>query len=167
VWRRRGLIGAGLTAAILTGIGILLIGTGAYADWLAALRGAAEVGRQGNFSVWAHGVTPSALLLATAIAVAFTATLRDVRLGFVAALPSGILLAPYSLIYALSVLVLAVRPTLIAAPRALGVIALTTNVGVITLPLAWAGTWLLVAMAKAARTWRTLPRVIADKTPSR
>ena len=146
VWRRQALAGALVTAAVLTGLGLLLLGPARYGDWFTALQGAGAVSRHGNFSVWTDGVTPLAVGLAIAIVVAFAASLRDRRLGFVAALPAGVLLAPYSLIYALAILVVAIRPALAVAPRALRVIALTTNLAVITVPFAWAVGWLVLPM---------------------
>jgi hypothetical protein len=52
---------------------------------------------------------------------------RDPSRGFVASLLAGLLLAPYSLLYAFSILLLAVKPALVFAPRATRVLALTAN----------------------------------------
>ena len=125
-------------------VGFIVLGIDSYADWVAALRAAGEITRPGTFSVWTNGVTPLAVLLAGAIGVAFVASLRDGRLGFVAALPAGILLAPYSLSYALSILVVALRPAFAVAPRAFRVLAITINVAAITVPFVWAASWLLL-----------------------
>jgi hypothetical protein len=144
VWRRRALMGSLVTAAVLTAGGLLILGPAAYEDWFAALRGAGDVTRHANFSVWSNGIQPVAVLLALPIVVAFAVSLRDCRSGFVTALAAGILLAPYSLIYALSVLVVALRPAVALAPRASRVLAITTNIAVITVPLAWAAGWLVL-----------------------
>ena len=146
VWRRQALAGALVTAALLTGVGLLLLGPAAYGDWFAALQGAGEVSRNGNFSVWTDGVTPFAMVLAAAIVATFVVALHDRRLGFVAALPAGILLAPYSLTYALSILVLVLRPALAAAPRALRLLAISTNLAVIMVPFIWAAGWLVLPL---------------------
>jgi hypothetical protein len=52
---------------------------------------------------------------------------RDEARGFVAALFAGLLVAPYTLLYAPSILLLGVRPALAFAPRATRLMALIAN----------------------------------------
>jgi len=146
VWRRRALMGTVVATLTLTVVGIALLGLDQYRDWLMVLTGA---GREsvagsfvlslrdtGNFSFWP--LNPATFLLACAVAAATLWTiLRDPSRGFVAALLAGLLLAPYSLLYAFSILLLAVKPGLAFAPRATRALALTANlagalVGVLT-----------------------------------
>src|SRR5664280_3904655 len=52
---------------------------------------------------------------------------REPSRGFVAALLAGLLLAPYTGLYAATILLLAVKPSLAFAPRATRVLALIAN----------------------------------------
>lgn len=136
VWRRRALGASLLTALTLTGLGVVLLGIDQYRDWLSVLTGA---GRQsvagtfvlslrdtGNFSLWP--LYPATVVLAGILAAAtLVAIVHDSSRGFVAALLAGLLLAPYSLLYAFSILLLVVKPALAFAPRATRVLALTAN----------------------------------------
>jgi uncharacterized membrane protein YkvI len=61
------------------------------------------------------------------VLVTLGAILRDRSRGFVASLIAGLLLAPYSLLYAFSILLLAVKPALEFAPRATRGLALISN----------------------------------------
>jgi hypothetical protein len=136
VWRRHALAATGLTALALTGVGIALLGLEQYREWLLVLTGA---GRDtvsgtfwlssrdtGNFSLWP--MSPVTFALACVVAGAtLWAIVRDATRGFVAALIAGLLLAPYSLLYAFSILLLAVKPALEFAPRATRVLALIAN----------------------------------------
>jgi hypothetical protein len=136
VWRRRALAATLLTTLALTGLGIAFLGLEQYREWLLVLTGA---GREtiggtfwlsardtGNFSVWP--LSPVTFAVACAVGVlALWAIARDAARGFVAALLAGLLLAPYSLLYAFSILLLAVKPALEFAPRATRVLALIAN----------------------------------------
>ena len=143
-WRRRALMGTVVATLTLTAVGVALLGLDQYREWLSALTGA---GREslagtfgpslhGNFSIWP--LNPATLLLACAVAAAtLWAILRDPARGLVAALLAGLLLAPYSGLYAFSILLLAVKPALAFAPRATRALASTANlagalVGVLT-----------------------------------
>jgi hypothetical protein len=164
VWRRHALTATLLTTLTLTGIGIALLGIDQYRDWLLVLTGA---GREtlagtfvlslrdtGNFSLWP--LYPATFVLACAVAGATLWTiLRDPSRGFVAALLAGLLLAPYSLLYAFSILLLAVKPALAFAPRATRALALTANLAGALLHIltAWAVAG-LVACLPLKRPWR-------------
>ena len=82
--------------------------------------------------------------------LAVGAILGDSSRGFVAALFAGLLLAPYTQLYAASILLLAVTPALGFAPRATRVLALTANLALVLLP-AFA-TWSVAGLA-ACLTW--------------
>lgn len=137
VWRRKGLVAALLTTLLLTGFGIAVLGFDQYRDWILVLTGA---GRDsvagtflfsqrdlGNFSLWP--LSPLTFAFACVVGVGtLWAIARDASKGFVAALFAGLLLAPYSLLYAFTILLLAVRPALAFAPRATRALALTANI---------------------------------------
>jgi hypothetical protein len=75
---------------------------------------------------------------------------RDRSRGFVASLLAGLLLAPYTHLYAYSILLLAVRPALAFAPRATRVLALSANLAAafIGVTTAWAVASLVACVAR-------------------
>jgi hypothetical protein len=144
VWRRRALMGTVVATLTLTVVGIALLGLDQYRDWLMVLTGAGRESVAGTFGPSLHGnfsfwpLNPATVVLACAVAAAtLWAILRDPSRGFVAALLAGLLLAPYSGLYAFSILLLAVKPAIAFAPRVTRALALTANlagalVGVLT-----------------------------------
>ena len=136
VRRRRALTASAMTALLLTAVGVGLLGFEQYRDWIAVLAGAGSASvagtlilathEMGNFSMWPFNPVP--IVLAGAVAAGtLWAIIRNVERGFVAALLAGLLLAPYSLLYAFSILLLAVKPAYGFAPRVTSLLALTTN----------------------------------------
>lgn len=136
IWRRRALAATVLTASILTLIGVVLLGFEQYRAWLLVLTGAGRESVGGTFvlsgdavgnrSLWP--LSPVTFFVACVVVVLTVwAVFRDPARGFVASLFAGLLLAPYSLLYAFSILLLAVKPALEFAPRTVGVLALTAN----------------------------------------
>ena len=151
VWRRRGVAGAIVTAVALTGVGLLMAGPEAYRQWLGVLTGAGTASVSGTFSLSLSGsfslwpLDQARLLIAVAVAAATGwAILRDPQRGFVCALLAGLLLAPYTGLYAAAILTLAVTPALAFAPRATRVLALIAN-PVMAFALGLVG-WCVVAM---------------------
>ena len=162
VWRRRALGAALLVALTLTGLGLVLTGTDEYRQWLSVLTGAGRasvsgtfaLSLSGNFSLWP--LDPLRLAIAGAVGLATLWTiLRDSSRGFVAALLAALLLAPYTGLYAASILLLAVTPALGFAPRATRVLALVAN-PVMGLLLALAA-WCLAALAMCIPLGRPEP----------
>ena len=140
VWRRRALIAATLTALALTCLGLALMGPDQYRAWVSVLTGAGRasvagtfsLSLAGNFSLWP--LDPAKIAIAAAVGVAALWTiLRDCPRGFVAALLAGLLVAPYTGLYAASILLLAVKPALGFAPRATRVLALIANPALVLL----------------------------------
>jgi hypothetical protein len=136
VWRRRALTATIVTASILTIIGIAVLGFDQYRSWLMVLTGAGRESVFGTFVLSADDVgnrslwplTPVTFVIGCAVVVVTAwAILRDAARGFVASLFAGLLLAPYSLLYAFSILLLAVKPALEFAPRTVLALALTAN----------------------------------------
>lgn len=158
VWRRQALTAALLTALTMTSLGLALTGPDQYRQWVSLLTGAGGgslVAMSGNLSLWGSALGPGEFALAAAISVATLWTiLREPSRGFVAALFASLLLAPYTQLYAASLLLLAVKPALVFAPRATRVLALIANpalgflvalaawsVGGLTACLPWARSW--------------------------
>jgi hypothetical protein len=134
VWRRRALAAMIVTALALTGVGIALLGLEQYREWLLVLTGAGREATAGTFTLSTHNnaslwpMSPLTFALACVVGViTLWAIMRDGSRGFVASLLAGLLLAPYSLLYAFSILLLAVKPALEFAPRATRVLALVAN----------------------------------------
>lgn len=135
VWRRQALAATLATAVALTCLGVVLAGPDRYESWFSVLT---TIGSQsaagtfalllnGNYSLWP--LTQWTLPLAVAVGLATVWTiLRDAPRGFVAAILAGLLLAPYTGLYAASILLLVVRPALEFAPLATRLFALTANV---------------------------------------
>lgn len=144
--RRRALSEAVVTAAVLTLVGLIVAGPEAYGWWIDALLGAGQVTRQGNMALSALPMAAWVVGAAATVVVAGWAISRNESTGFVAALLAGLLLAPYTLLYALSILVVAVRPAITAARRSTSLLALVSNVALV--PVATA--WLLVSLAAMA-----------------
>lgn len=146
VWRRRALTAALLATFTLTCMGLVLLGPDQYRQWVLVLTGAGResvsgtfsLSLAGNFSLWP--LDPARFAFAAAIGAAtLWAILRDSSRGFVAALFAGLLLAPYTGLYAASILLLAVKPALAFAPRATRVLALVANpvLGLLLALAAW------------------------------
>lgn len=150
VWRRQALLATIGTAAIVTLAGVVLLGTDIYRLWVDALVGTGQIVRPGNLALTALGspvlVVPLAI---AAAAVALWAIIRDDRRGFVAALLVALLVAPFTLMYQVSILLLAVRPALAVAPSATRFLALIANPSVLVAFIPWTGAGLL-----AIAPWR-------------
>lgn len=147
--RRKALMSGVVVAVLLTSAGIIALGLTPYVWWADALRGAGEVGRHGNISVWTDGMTAGGAIVATLALVAFGVAMRDETQGLAAALYAGLLLAPYTLVYALAILILLIG----ARPRSwrLGAAAYALPANVL---LPFAGTlWLVVGLALSAFPW--------------
>jgi uncharacterized membrane protein len=113
-----------------------VLGLEQYREWILVLTGAGRESVEGsfvlslrdtgNFSLWP--LSPVTFALACAVAAATVwAIVRDCPRGFVASLFAGLLLAPYSLLYAFSILLLAVKPALAFAPGATRALAFIAN----------------------------------------
>jgi len=157
VWRRHALTAVLLTTLTLTGFGIAVLGLDQYREWISVLTGA---GREsvagtflfsqrdlGNLSLWP--LNPATFALACAVgAAALWAILRDCSRGFVASLFAGLLLAPHSLLYGFSILLLGVKPALAFAPRATRALALIANLvrASPVVMIAWCMAWLVACL---------------------
>ena len=141
VWRRRAFAASLVTAATLTGAGIFVTGWERYREWLLATLSFGHVSLAGdfsraNFSLWAQGFSLPALVLGGVVAAAAGwAILRHPARGLAAALFSSLLLAPYTMIYAASIMLLAVKPMLEFAPRATRLLAFVGSLAVLYLTL--------------------------------
>lgn len=154
LWRRKALSAAVVTGLVLTAVGILLLSPDAYLAWFStvtrsgssSLVGLLSSRNMGNLSLWP--LDPVTLPVACVVGVvAFWIMLRDATRGFVASLLAGLLLAPYTLLYAYAIVLLAVKPALGFAPRTTRALALTTN---IAHPVVSSILWTLAGLAACA-----------------
>ena len=161
VWRRRALAAALLATLTLTCLGLVLMGPDQYREWVSVLTGAGRETLSGTyslaslssyFSLWRNGLNAAMFASMAAIGAAtLWAILREPSRGFVAALLAGLLLAPYTQLYATSILLVAVKPALAFAPRATRLLALTANLALVLLPAfaAWCAAGLAACLPLA------------------
>lgn len=152
--RPRALAAAVLSAAVVTAAAMLVAGPSAYGAWLSTLlglgrdsvAGTAALSTHGNLSIWP--LDPLRLAVALAVlAGAVWCVVRDEARGFVAAILAGLVLSPYTGLYACTVLLLAVRPAVGFAPRATRLLALVASISfaMLTALVPWAVAGLAVA----------------------
>jgi hypothetical protein len=146
-FRRRGLLAALAVAGVVTLAGIVIVGVEPYRAWLDVLVGAGSVERRGNLALSQLDSLPVIVTLAGATVVAVVVAARaDERRGFVASLLAGLVLAPYTLLYSASILLVAVRPALRFAPRATAALAFVANIAMIVAFLAWSALGLIACL---------------------
>jgi hypothetical protein len=104
-----------------------------------------------------------ALAIAVVAGTVF-ALVRDEAAGFVAALLAGLLLAPYTLLYAASILLVAVRPALRVSPVGTRVLALIANPTMMVAMGAWSAA-ALASVVMAARRRHGAPGSAGQDTP--
>ena len=156
LWRRRALLGTITSALVVTAVGILVLGQDIYRAWIAAVRATGEIERPGNLALTVLGTPALVVGLGVLIAaLAMWAMVRDERRGFVAALVAALLIAPFTLMYQVSILLLAVRPALALAPRATRVLALLANPAILAAFIPWCAAALLAVVPRPRR--RTAP----------
>jgi hypothetical protein len=104
-----------VTAAGATLVGLALIGTAAYAAWIAALRAPAYLnsGEVINLALWSLPPVIAVAGAVAAIGAFYLALRRGYWPGLLAAICVGLLLAPYTLIYGAGLL-----PVVAPWPRA-------------------------------------------------
>ncbi len=166
VRRRSALAGALGTAAIVTFAGIAVLGTDLYIAWGRALVGTGQIDRPGNLALTALGARGFVWPLVTlASAVILWAIARDERRGFVAAILGALLVQPFTLTYAISVVLVAVRPAVSLAPVTTRMLAISANIGILVAFMAWAATGLVSYLPIPARYRPEGPRVpVTERT---
>ena len=166
---RRALAGAVGTAALATLAGLAFAGPAAYAAWLDALRAPRYLrGDQViNLALWSLS-PPLALGGAVAAVGAFVLALRrGYWPGLIAGICVGLLMAPYTLIYAAGLLLVGVPAAARAAPRAVLALAVTAPVALVVAFPAWVGAVLFLAVLAPADRWRAGPTRPSRGRPKR
>jgi hypothetical protein len=170
VFHRRALVGAVATSGLATLTGVAIAGPGAYATWLEILRAPRYLGGEGviNLALWSLPL-PLALAGSVAAVGAFVIALRrGYWPGLIAGICVGLLMAPYTLIYAAGVLLVGVPAAARAAPRAVLALAITAPVVLIVAFQAWVGAVLALAVLVPASAWPPSPippRELAGAAP--
>jgi hypothetical protein len=156
---RRALAGALLTGAIATLVGLIVVGTAAYATWIDVLRAPAYLnsGEVINLALWP---LPTLIAIPAAIVAAATFALalaRGDRPGLVAALCAGLLLAPYTLLYAAGLLLTVFPAAARAAPRATFALGLIAPPALVLAFPIWIGTVLVFSVLVPSSAWPPSP----------
>jgi hypothetical protein len=160
---RRALVGALVTAALASLVGLALAGPAAYATWVEILRapaylnGSAEI----NLALWslpAVAAVPAAIAALGAFGLALR---RGYWPGLLAACCVGLLLAPYTLVYGAGLLLVATPAAVRAAPGAVLALAITAAVALVLVFQGWVAVALAVAVLVPARAWPSPDSVMA------
>jgi len=159
VYRRRSFLSAIGSAALLSGIGLVLIGGAAYAGWLQVLLHPYYLGTQqlGNMALGA--MLPAILawpLTALTLVATGVALRRAEAPGFIACLCAGLLIAPYTMAYGAVLMLLAVRPLARVAPTRTFILAACGSLAVIIFLPLWAGAILVTTLAVPVAAWTKL-----------
>jgi hypothetical protein len=151
VFRRRALAGALGSAGLGTLVGCVVFGLGPYVEWIRVLGVRPDL-NSGNLSL--SEMQPFVAIPASLVVVIATvlAMRRGAAPGLVAALVCGLLVSPYTILYAAGVLLVAAPALAQAAPRIAFVLALVAPVGlVLAFPLWVTSLVVLTLMIPRAR----------------
>ena len=160
IFRRKALVGAVGTAGVVTLVALAVIGTGPYLAWIDVLRTPLYLAgpQGGNLAIGGLLPQPVAIPLEIlSIAAGLVALRRGETQGFVASIAIGLLVAPYTLAYAATLLLLTVKPLAGVLPRNVLILgALAAPILVVVFLPALAGAILLIAVAVAPSRWPSL-----------
>jgi len=160
LYRRRSLVGALATAAAATGLTVLVVGTDPYRGWIEALRAPPYLA---SGKVINHSLTtlPAPLALVSVFA-SFVLALVAVRRGrwpaLTAALALGLLISPFTLVYAAGIFLVVAPALWMGAPRALLALAVAAPVGLVVAFPVWVFVLLVVAAVLPAAAWHDVGR---------
>ena len=162
LFRRRALGGALGAAGLATLGSLVVVGPGPYQSWIAALRAAPDV-PLGNLSL--SGL-PALVAIAAGCAVIIGTLLalrRGPAPGLVAALACGLLVSPYTILYAAGILLVAVPSLARAAPRTTLALAMVAPAALVVAFPPWVGSVMLLALMVPRRRW---PReILTSRAP--
>lgn len=165
--RPRSFWGAALALVATLCVGLLVMGWDLHAQWLDVLMRTGSVSRNGNLSLFAGGLTPFTVgLVVIVLVAAAAAVILDEDAGLPATLLAGLLVAPYTLLYAATILLAAVRPALRVSPGGSRVLALVANLGLLAAFAAWAGAGLATMVGACVQGWRAKAKARAAREAS-
>jgi hypothetical protein len=171
VWRPKVFAATVGSATAATALSLVLVGPGAYGDWLSALR-AGE--RFASAFAGNHGVSALApdlwvpIAAVTGIALLVVLARRGPIVGLTWAVTAGLLIAPYAGTYAALPITIAILPLASVAPwLAFAVVAVSPIATTIPLPI-YAGAILVASLAARERRAGLIPwRLRAFTWPER
>ena len=160
LYRRRSLAGALATAAASTGLAVLVVGPDPYRAWIEALRAPPYLagGQVINMSLTALPMPLAVLSVVASLGVALVAVRRGRWPALTAALALGLLISPYTLVYAAGIFLVAAPALWMGAPRVLLALALAAPVGVVVAFPVWVGAVLAAAAVLPGAAWHALGR---------
>jgi hypothetical protein len=152
---RKALAGAIGTAGAATLAGIAITGLPAYLTWIETLRAPAYLnsGDIINLAIWHQPQIVIVVGSIAAVAAFGLALRRGYWAGLAAAMCLGLLMAPYTLIYAAGMLPAVVPAAARAAPRALLLLALTAPAALVLAFPAWVAVALCMAALVPTTAW--------------
>jgi hypothetical protein len=152
VHRRRSLTGAIVTAVGATLAAVVVLGPDVYRAWIATLLDP-PILAGGNFGL--SGLPPPIAVLVSVVVVVATvvAIRRGPMPGLVAAIACGLLVSPYTVLYAATAVLVVVPALAVAAPFATLVLAFLAPVGLIALFPVWIGSLIGLAILIPAERW--------------
>ena len=159
IFRRRAFLSSVGSAALLSGMALIVLGGAAYGDWLQTLLHPYYLGTQqlGNMALGA--LLPPLLswpLTALTVGATIVALRRGETPGFIACLCAGLLIAPYTMAYGAVLLLLAVAPLAHVAPARTFGLAITGSLGVIIFLPLWISAIFLTTLAVPRPAWAGL-----------
>jgi hypothetical protein len=159
VFRRRALMSAIGSAALLSGIALVILGASTYSAWFQVLLHPYYLGTNQTGNLALGAMLPAFLawpLIAATVAATIVALRQGEAPGFIACLCAGLLIAPYTMAYGAVLLLLAVRPLAGVAPARTFVLAATGSIGVIVFLPFWVGAILATTLTIPRSSWPTL-----------
>jgi hypothetical protein len=160
LYRRRSLVGALATAVAATGLTVLVVGLDPYRAWIEALRAPTYLsGSQlGNKSLTTLPPPLAAVSIVASLGLALLALRRGRWPALAAALALGLLVSPYTLVYAAGVFLVAAPALWMGAPGVLLALALVAPVGLVVAFPAWVGAALVAAAVLPREAWHAVGR---------
>jgi hypothetical protein len=152
---RKALVGAVATAASASLVGVVLTGTSNYTTWFAILRAPSYLSSSDilNLAIWQQPPVVLAVALVGSLVLFGVALRHGYWPGLLAAMCLGLLLAPYTLIYAAGMLPAAAPATARAAPVATLLLLLVAPVGILMAFPGWVALVLVLAALAPAVAW--------------
>lgn len=150
--RPRALVGAGATAAVALTATWLAVGPVPFSVWWDALRSSPNL-VAGNFAL--SGLPPLLAVVSSAVVVLLTlvALRRGPAPGLVAAVACGLLVSPYTVLYAAALAVVVTPAAALAAPRGTLALALLAPIGLVAAFPMWAAAVLGLALLVEGERW--------------
>jgi hypothetical protein len=164
VFRRRALLSAVGSAAVLSLLGLIVLGASAYAAWFQVVLHPYYLGTDQPGNLALGGLLPPILawplMLLTVVATLF-AIRRGETPGFIACLCAGLLVSPYTMAYGAVLLLLAIRPLARVARAPMFLLAAIGSIAVVLFLPLWAGAILITTLAVPRTAWANLHQGVA------